>query len=345
MQSGLNMVALFVILRLLVRGESMLSDQAIKLRERYNKLGSVVSFFAYDSDKVSKFKVWGQRKNFDLITAIQPKAKGAQKEEMFLDGVRTWKITTPNSDPNKVILYYHGGAYIVGSPKGYYSLASNLADITGTTVYLPDYRLAPEHYFPAQLEDGVKVYDALISQEGYSADQIALGGDSAGGNLSLVTLLKLKEQGKDLPAAVLCISPWADPPATGDTYTEEMADKDILLGPIMRKNWTKYNHDGFGGYYVKNEDMDPSNPYIAPIHGDYTGCPPVMIQVGSHECLLADSRSVKDALDKAGCVVGYHEWDGMWHVFHMEAKLPETIESFKMFGEFLNEHMKTKSLS
>ena len=112
-----------------------------------------------------------------------------------------------------------------------------------------------------------------------------------------------------------------------------------------RKNWTKYNHDGFGGYYVKNEDMDPSNPYIAPIHGDYTGCPPVMIQVGSHECLLADSRSVKDALDKAGCVVGYHEWDGMWHVFHMEAKLPETIESFKMFGEFLNEHMKTKSLS
>ena len=79
--------------------------------------------------------------------------------------------------------------------------------------------------------------------------------------------------------------------------------------------------------------MDPSNTYIAPIHGDYTGCPPVMIQVGSHECLLADSRSVKDALDKAGCVVGYHEWDGMWHVFHMEAKLPETIESFKMFGE------------
>ena len=80
-------------------------------------------------------------------------------------------------------------------------------------------------------------------------------------------------------------------------------------------------------------------------HGDYSGCPPVMIQVGSHECLLADSRSVKDALDKAGCVVGYHEWEGMWHVFHMEAKLPETIESFKMFGEFLNEHMKTKSFS
>ena len=118
MQSGLNMVALFVILRLLVRGESMLSDQAIKLRERYNKLGSVVSFLAYDSDKVSKLKVWFQRKNFNLIMGIQPKAKGAKKEEIFLDGIKTWKITTPNSDPSKVILYYHGGAYIVGSPKG-----------------------------------------------------------------------------------------------------------------------------------------------------------------------------------------------------------------------------------
>ena len=323
----------------------MLSDQAIKLRKRYGKLGSLVSAFAYDPDNVSKLKVWGQRKNLDLITGLQPKAKGVKKEEIFLDGVKTWKVTTPNSDPNKVILYYHGGAYIVGGPKGYYSLTSNLADITGTTVYVPDYRLAPEHYFPAQLEDGVKVYDALINQEGYSSDQIALAGDSAGGNLSLTTLLKLKELGKELPAAVLCISPWADPPATGDTYTEEMADKDVLLGPIMKKQWNKYGHPGFAGYYVKNEDMDVTNPYIAPIHGDYSGCPPVMIQVGTHECLLADARSVKKALDQAGCVVGYHEWEGMWHVFHIEAKLPETIESFKMFGEFLNQHMKTKSFS
>ena len=282
----------------------MLSDQAIKLRKRYSKLGSLVSAFAYDPDNVSKFKVWGQRKNLDFITGLQPKAKGVKKEELFLDGVSTWKVTTPNSDPNKVILYYHGGAYIVGSPKGYYSLTSNLADITGTTVYVPDYRLAPEHYFPAQLEDGVKVYDALIKQEGYSSNQIALAGDSAGGNLSLTTLLKLKELGKELPAAVLCISPWADPPATGDTYTEAMADKDILLGPIMKKQWNNYGHPGFAGYYVKNEDMDVTNPYIAPIHGDYSGCPPVMIQVGTHECLLSDARLVKKALDQAGCVDG-----------------------------------------
>ena len=248
----------------------MLSDQAIKIRKRYSKLGSLVSAFAYDPDNVSKLKVWGQRKNLDFITGLQPKAKGAKKEELVLDGVKTWKVTTPNSDPNKVILYYHGGAYIVGGPKGYYSLTSNLADITGTTVYVPDYRLAPEHYFPAQLEDGVKVYDALINQEGYSSDQIALAGDSAGGNLSLTTLLKLKELGKELPAAVLCISPWADPPATGDTYTEEMADKDVLLGPIMKKQWNKYGHPGFAGYYVKNEDMDVTNQYIEPIHGDYS---------------------------------------------------------------------------
>ena len=320
----------------------MLSDKAIKLKKRYSKLGGLVSAFAYDPDNVSKLKVWGQRLNFDMITGLQPKAKNCQKEIITLNGIETWKVTTPNSDPNKAILYFHGGAYIVGGPKGYYSIASHLADITGTTVYVPDYRLAPEDYYPAQLEDGVKAYKALLSDENFKSSQVAIGGDAAGGNLSLVTVLKLKELGEELPAAVICISPWTDPAATGDTYTVEMADKDLLLGPIMKKQWDKYDHDGFGGYYVKNEDMDAKNPYIAPIHGDFTGCPPTMIQVGSDECLLSDSRSMIKALENSNCENEYYEWEGMWHVFHIEVKLPETTKSFEMFGEFLNKHMKVK---
>ena len=320
----------------------MLSDEAIKLKKRYSKLGGLVSAFAYDPNNVSKLKVWGQRLNFNMITGLQPKAKNCQKEILKLNGIETWKVTTPNSDPNKAILYFHGGAYIVGGPKGYYSIASHLADITGTTVYVPDYRLAPEHYFPAQLEDGVKAYEALLKDENYKSNQVAIGGDSAGGNLSLVTILKLKELGIDLPAAVMCISPWADPAATGDTYTEEMADKDLLLGPIMKKQWAKYKHDGFGGYYIKDDDMDPNNPYISPIHGDFTGCPPTMIQVGGDECLLSDSKSLKIAFENSNCEYEYYEWEGMWHVFHIEAKLPETTKSFEMFGEFLNKHMKVK---
>jgi len=320
----------------------VLSDKALKLKKRYAKLGGLVSSFAYDPDNVSKLKVWSQRKNFNMITGLQPKAKGAKKEVIMLDGIETWKVTTPNSDPSKIIMYFHGGAYIVGGPKGYYSFASRLADITGTTVYVPDYRLAPEHYFPSQLEDGVKAYRALLNHENVRSNQIILGGDSAGGNLTFVTLLKLKELGEELPAAVICISPWADPPATGETYNEEMADKDLLLGPIMKKQWSKYKQDGFAGYYIKKEDLDPLNPYIAPIHGDYSGCPPTMIQVGSDECLLSDSRSMKLALENGNCEVEYFEWEEMWHVFHIEAKLPETIKSFEMFGDFIDKHIKTK---
>ena len=320
----------------------MLSERAIKLRKRYKKLSFSIKFLAYDSDYPSKTKTWLGRKNYDLITSLQPKAKGAKKEVINLDNSITWKVTTPNSDPNKVILYFHGGAYIVGSPKGYYPLASRIAESTGATVYVPTYRLAPEHYFPAQLEDGVKIYNALIHQEGYRPDQIVIGGDSAGGNLTLVTILKLKELGEQLPAAIFCISPWADPLATGDTYNDEMADKDVFMGPVMKKNWHVYKHDGFAGYYVKKDDLDPMNPYIAPIRGDYSGCPPIMIQVGSHECLLSDSISLKEAYEKSGSEVEYIEWEGMWHVFHIEAKLQETIDSLEIFSEFINRHLKTK---
>ena len=108
-------------------------------------------------------------------------------------------------------------------------MMSYMADITGFTIFVPDYKLAPENLFPSQLEDGVATYKALIDDYGYSNNEIAIGGDSAGGNLSLVTFLKLKEQNEALPAAVVCISPWADPAATGESYNEEMADKDPLI--------------------------------------------------------------------------------------------------------------------
>ena len=128
-------------------------------------------------------------------------------------------------------------------------MLTHLARETGFTIYIPDYRLAPEHYYPAQVEDGVASYEALINDLGYSPDQIAFGGDSAGGNMSLVTFLKLKELGKPTPGAIMCISPWADPAATGASYTKEMAEKDLLIGAIFKKMWGDYGLDGFGGYF------------------------------------------------------------------------------------------------
>jgi monoterpene epsilon-lactone hydrolase len=320
----------------------MLSKEAVKAKKKYKKLGGLIAMLVVEPWKPKMWKVKAQRFNFDYVIALNPKSKGHKKEKLTLAGMETWKVTAPNSDPDKILLFFHGGAYQVGSAKGYYPMLTHMARETGFTIYVPNYRLAPENYYPAQVEDGVAAYEALINDLGYSPDQIAIGGDSAGGNMSLVTLLKLKELGKTTPSAIICISPWADPAATGDTYTREVAEKDLLIGAIFKRMWDEYDLSGFGGYFVKEEDLDENNPYICPIRGDYTDCPPVMIQVGGDELLLSDSRTLKEALDRDGVDNEYKEWEGLWHVFQIEAKLPESIESFKLFGEFLNKHIKVK---
>lgn len=320
----------------------MLSKEAVKAKKKYKRLGGLIAALVVEPWKPKMWKIKAQRFNFDYVVALNPKSKGHKKEKLSLAGMETWKITAPNSDPEKILLYFHGGAYQVGSPKGYYPMLTHLARETGFTIYIPDYRLAPEYYYPAQVEDGVSAYEALVNDLGYSPDQIAFGGDSAGGNMSLVTFLKLKELGKPTPGAIMCISPWADPAATGDSYTKEMAEKDLLIGAIFKKMWGEYGLDGFGGYFVKEEDLDSENPYICPIKGDFTDCPPVMVQVGGDELLLSDARSLRTAFERDGVVHEYKEWEELWHVFQVESTLPESIESFKMFGAFLNKHIGVK---
>ena len=225
----------------------------------------------------------------------------------------------------------------MGSPKSHFSLVSYLADITGTTVYVPDYRLGPENKYPAQLDDGVKTYNALINDLGYSPSQIAIGGDSAGGNLALITLLKLKDLNIDLPSSVALLSPWADPSGSGESYNEDMADRDILLGPIMKNVWK--NNDELYHFYIDEEDVDKENAFMFPLSGDYKNCPPIMIQVGTEELLLSDSQSLKKVLERDECSHEYFEWEGMYHVFHIDVGMPETIEAFKQIGNFLEKYL------
>tara|TARA_B100000927_G_scaffold257873_1_gene226022 strand:- start:267 stop:1232 length:966 start_codon:yes stop_codon:yes gene_type:complete len=315
----------------------MISKEAQKSIQRYKKYASFISSFYRTPSEISKWRVSLFRWFIDLQGTIGPKAKGTKKEEVLLGGVRTLKVSTPNSDPERIFLYYHGGGYSMGSSKSHYSLVSYLADITGTTVYVPDYRLGPENKYPAQLEDGVKTYNALINELGYSHDQIAIGGDSAGGNLALITLLKLKELNAGLPSSVALLSPWADPSGSGESYTEDMADRDILLGPIMKNVWK--NNDELYHFYIDEESVDKENALMFPLGGDYKDCPPIMIQVGTEELLLSDSQSLKKVLERDECVHEYFEWDGMYHVFHIDVGMPETIEAFKQIGNFLEKHL------
>jgi len=224
------------------------------------------------------------------------------------------------------------------SPESHYSLVSYLADITEMTVFVPDYRLGPENKFPAQLEDGLKSYLFLLNDMQYSSSQIAIGGDSAGGNLALTTLLKLKEKNYELPACLALLSPWVDPTSSGNSYTIEMANRDILLGPTFKQIWK--NNDNAYDFFIDEKDMDESNPYIVPLKGDYKNCPPMLIQVGTEELLLSDSQTLKEVLDRDECIHEYYEWEGMYHVFHLDARMPETIEAFNQIGNFLKKYIK-----
>ena len=239
-------------------------------------------------------------------------------------------------------MFMHGGGYYRGSVAATRATVAKISAEAKVKCLSINYRLAPEHQYPSQLEDGVACFETLINEFDYSPQQIAFGGDSAGGNLALVTLLKLKEKNKKLPAAVMCMSPWADPAATGDTYNIEMCDKDPVLGPTFKKVFQKYGLDAYLTYYVKDEDMDSENPFICPINGDFTGSPPIMIHVGKDELLLSDSRNLIAAFERDNVIYEYKEWDELWHVFQMESYMPESRKSFEQFSDFLNKYVGAK---
>ena len=316
----------------------MVSKQAKKSINRYKNFAFLLSAVYQSAHKTKKWRLNLFRSIIDLQGVINPKVKDTKKEEIFLDGIRTLKITTPKSDPERILLYFHGGGFSFCSPESHYSLVSYLADITEMTVFVPDYRLGPENKFPAQLEDGLKSYLFLLNDMQYSSSQIAIGGDSAGGNLALTTLLKLKEKNYELPACLALLSPWADPTSSGNSYTIEMANRDILLGPTFKQIWK--NNDNAYDFFIDEKDMDESNPYIVPLKGDYKNCPPMLIQVGTEELLLSDSQILKEVLERDECIHEYYEWEGMYHVFHLDARMPETIEAFNQIGNFLKKYIK-----
>lgn len=316
----------------------MVSKEAQKSIERFKRFSNLVSSLYRSPNEITKWRIFLFRWLINLQGTLSPKIKNTNKEVIYLDGIRTLKVSTPNSNSERIILYFHGGGYAMGSPESHYGLISYLADITKTTIYVPDYRLGPEHKYPSQLEDGMKSYDFLINNLGYEPNQIALSGDSAGGNLALITLLKLKKENKPLPNSLALLSPWADPAGKGETYNLEMADRDILLGPMMKKIWN--SDDELYNFYLKDEDVDMDNELIFPLKGDYTNCPPIMIQVGTEELLLSDSQMLKKILERDNCQHEYYEWEGMYHVFHIDVTMPETIKAFKQISNFLNKNLK-----
>lgn len=238
-------------------------------------------------------------------------------------GVRAEWLEPDNAASDKVMLYLHGGGYAIGSCATHRALAARIAQSCGARALVLDYRLAPEHPFPAALEDAVAGYRWLL-QQGISPQDILIAGDSAGGGLALATLVYLRDIGESLPASTFCISPWTDLEGTGESLrTRAKADP-----------WVTRDALALGRHYVGAHD--PRLPLISPLYADLLGLPAMLIHVGTDEIILSDSTRIAERARAAGVDVTLKVWEGMWHVFHCFAPhVPEANQAIEEAGRFV----------
>jgi len=213
-------------------------------------------------------------------------------------------LLPPSATPGRVVLYLHGGGYVIGSPRSHRHLAAAIAGAAGARALLLDYRLAPEHPYPAAVDDAVAAYRWLLDQ-GIAPGGVVVAGDSAGGGLTVATLLALRDARTPLPAAGVCISPWVDLTCSGESYrTKAAAD------PIVQREGV----DQMARAYLGS--TPPRTPLASPLFAELGGLPPLLIQVGSDEVLLDDSVQLAERARAAGTDATLEVWDRMIHVWH-----------------------------
>lgn len=245
-----------------------------------------------------------------------------------LGGVPAERVTVAATEAPGAIMFFHGGAYMFGSSLGYRALTATLAAVTGMPVLSIDYRLAPEHPFPAAVEDTTAAYRALL-KSGTPASRIGFAGDSAGGALVIATMLSAREAGLPLPAAGYGMSSWLDLAGEGQSFTELAA-----VDPLM----TAEGALGLAAAYLHGADA--RHPLASPIHADFRGLPPLMLQVGSTEMFLDDSTRAARKAALAGVHIEMQVWPGMPHVWQLwPSILPEAVAALKAGGRFLRERM------
>lgn len=257
-----------------------------------------------------------------LDTFSMPLPRGVQVEKVHRDGVSGEWLRPASAGGDATFLYLHGGAYCVGSCRSHRSLAGHLARNAGMRAFLQEYRLAPEHPFPAAIDDAVAAYQMLRRE---TPGPVFVAGDSAGGGLALALTHMLRARGEPLPEGLVLFSPWADLTLAGGTM-QTLATRDAMLSP----RYLQIAADRYLG------STDPKTPAASPLFGDFAGFPPVLIQVGSDEVLLDDARRVAEKARQAGVALTYQEAAGMWHVWQAFGdKLPESAQALRDAGDFL----------
>lgn len=241
-----------------------------------------------------------------------------------LAGMTCEWLTGPGCSRDAALLHLHGGGYVMGSCNSHRAISARAGIACGIQAVLPEYRLAPEHPFPAAVDDAVAAYQALLAQ-GIAPGNIAVLGDSAGGGLTVATLLALREAAIELPRAVVLLSPWLDMTLSGDSLRTR-AEADPWLAPDLLGPMGKL----YGG------ERDPAEPGLSPLFAELAGLPPMLIQVGDQEILLSDSTRMAERARQAGVEVEIEVWDELWHVWHLFAPmLPEANQAIERIGAFV----------
>ena len=266
-----------------------------------------------------------QRLSQEHIGIFMGNTKDINYREIEMEGMSAeWVSVTRPHMKKYIILYCHGGGYSTGSAKYARTITSKLAMSTSMDVLAFDYRLAPEHPYPAALEDGMKAWNYLMLL-GYGARDIIIAGDSAGGNLALALVLKLKEERRLLPRGLVLLSPWTDLTCSGLSFQQKAEEDPILSQEYLyriRENYAK--------------GLDFTSPYISPLFGDLQGFPPTYIQVGENEILYSDSTRLHKRLVEANVSTHIDKFERMWHVFQM-APFKTAHEAMNKCAEFIYE--------
>lgn len=269
------------------------------------------------------------RKLDEVLIRGQRPPKGTSVTPVTLNGLSGEWVLGPGAESDAAILHLHGGAFVTGSPAAYRELTARISAAAGVAVLSLGYRLAPEHPFPAAIEDAVLAYRWLLGQ-GYSASRLVLGGESSGGGLALQALLEIKAAGVPLPVAAFFLSPvtdWVN--LDGDSYTTRCA-----LDPLLSVSQCRFT----ASLYVVDHPRE--TPLFRPTEMDLTGLPPMWIHVGDHEVLLSDAERLAQRATLAGVEVDFKVWPGLWHVFQSSARLvPEAKDSIRELGRFVREHL------
>lgn len=267
------------------------------------------------------------RLGFEILGRRLPLPDDVTTSAVHAGGVPAEWVVAPGADPQRVVLYLHGGGYVIGSLATHRGLAGRLSRAAAARVLLLAYRLAPEHPFPAAVEDATAAYRWLLAA-GINPARMAIAGDSAGGGLTVATLVALRDAGAPLPAAGVCLSPWTDLEGTGASVTTKAHVDPLVQQDRLLQLATWY----LGG-------ANPRTPLAAPLYADLQGLPPLLVQVGTAEILLDDATRLADRAKAAGVKVTLEAWEDMIHVWQLFAPmLQEGQRAIDGIGAFVRKH-------